>query len=55
VSRPKRNVLDDVADGVRQILDDLENLLNPEKQQRKPAPVPVPVRIRPERRDPYNR
>jgi hypothetical protein len=50
VSRPKDNILDDIAEGVRQILDDLDRLLNPEKQQRKPAPVPVPARIRPTRR-----
>lgn len=53
----KRDVLDDVVDGVRRILDEIDKLLNPDKQ-RKPIPVPVPVRSRPDRRypqDPYRR
>ncbi|MDX1995015.1 MAG: hypothetical protein SF029_21720 [bacterium] len=50
----KRNVLDEVAEGVRQILDDLDRLVNPEKNKRVPVRVPVPVRIRNERpQDPY--
>jgi hypothetical protein len=48
VAKAKRNVLDDLADGVREILRDLDRILNP---QQKPARalVPVPVRKQPQR------
>lgn len=52
----KRNFLDDITDGIRQILDEIDRLLNPDKHKR--ARVPVPVRIRPQRypsSDPYQR
>lgn len=39
----KRNILDDVVDGIRQTLDDLERALRPDKQ-REPARIPIPVR-----------
>ena len=48
-NKRKRNLLDDVTEGIRQILEDLENILSPEKHQQEPARVPVPVR-----RDPRN-
>jgi hypothetical protein len=51
VARSQRNILDDITDGVRQLLDEIDRLINPDKQ-RKPVPVPVPVRVRPQRRDP---
>ena len=51
MARTQRNILDDITDGVRQLLDEIDRVLNPEKR-RKPAPVPVPVRVRPQRRDP---
>ncbi|MEQ8672698.1 MAG: hypothetical protein RLP44_24020 [Aggregatilineales bacterium] len=41
----RRTMLDDIADGIRQVLDEIDNLLNPESQnKRKPALVPIPVR-----------
>ncbi|MEL7236141.1 MAG: hypothetical protein AAGK74_16665 [Chloroflexota bacterium] len=46
----KRNVVDDLADRARELLDELERLLRPEPQQQ-PARVPVPVQPpRPRRR-----
>ncbi len=50
----KRNLIDDVNEGIRQILEDLEGILSPEKRQQKPARVPVPVRRDP-RHDPRYR
>jgi hypothetical protein len=43
VAKTKRNVLDDIADGVREILRDLDRLFNPQQKQQR-ALVPVPVR-----------
>jgi hypothetical protein len=57
VASEKRDVLDEVIDGVRRILDEVDKLLNPDKRN-KPVPVPIPVRSHPERRypqDPYRR
>ncbi|MEM6282038.1 MAG: hypothetical protein AAF787_07590 [Chloroflexota bacterium] len=46
----KRNVVDELADRARELLDDLERLLRPEPRH-KPARVPVPVHPpRPRRR-----
>ena len=53
-AKADRNILDDITDGVRQILDDIDRLINPEKRP-KPAPVPIPVRNHPERRLPDER
>ncbi len=53
-AKEDRNILDDIADGVRQVLDEIDRLINPEKQP-KPVPVPIPVRIRPDRRFPDER
>lgn len=39
----KRNIIEEVAEGIRQILEDLDTLISPEKQQQR-ARVPVPVR-----------
>jgi hypothetical protein len=48
VAKSKRNVFDDLADGIRQLFDDLDKALNPEKRkQRQRVPVPVPVRPNP--------
>jgi len=52
VAKNKRNVWDELVEVGRQILDDIDELLDPKpKQPRKPARVPVPVRNNP-RRDP---
>lgn len=56
MTNTKRDVVDDIVDGVRQVLEEFDRLLRPEKRP-KPAPVPVPVRSRPGNtlppRDPY--
>lgn len=52
VANGKRSIVDEVAEGIRQILEDLDSLISPEKQQQR-ARVPVPVRSnRDPRRDP---
>jgi hypothetical protein len=53
-AKEDRNILDDITDGVRQVLDEIDRLINPEKRP-KPVPVPVPVRIRSDRRLPDDR
>lgn len=53
-AKEDRNILDDITEGVRQILDEIDHLINPEKRP-KPVPVPVPVRIQPDRRLPDER
>jgi hypothetical protein len=58
VAKEKRSVLDDLADGVRGLIDEIDRLLNPEKRAPQRALVPIPVRPtppRPTRRDPYYR
>lgn len=57
MAKNKRNVWDELVELGRQILEDLDELLDPNpKQARKPARVPVPVRNNPRRqpRDPYD-
>ena len=53
VSNQKPDLIDDIVEGVRRLFEDLERLLNPEKEQKR-APVPIPVRNdeRDQRRDP---
>ena len=58
MANEQRNVLDEIAARLRELLNDLERLVQP--QPRKPArvPVPIPVRPNPERHppaDPYRR
>ena len=58
MANEQRNILDEIAARLRELLNDLERLVQP--QPRKPArvPVPVPVRPNPEQRpptDPYRR
>jgi hypothetical protein len=51
--KQKRSLIDDLADGIRQVLDDIDTFFNPEKKKQR-ARVPVPVRSRPDPRDPRN-
>jgi hypothetical protein len=51
VAKNKRNFLDEIAEGIRRTLEELDQLLNPEKRLKR-RPIPVPVRVRPDRRDP---
>jgi hypothetical protein len=52
VAKQKQSLWDEVANGVRQILEEMDRLLHPEKR-RKTARVPVPVRVRPPYPNPY--
>jgi len=49
VSQKKRDIFDDIVEGVRRIMEDIERALNPDKKK---APVPVPVPVHPDRRIP---
>ncbi|GAB4512990.1 MAG: hypothetical protein OHK0046_13300 [Anaerolineae bacterium] len=51
VAEKDRDVIDDVIDGVRRVLEDIDRALRPEKYQKR-VPVPVPVRVRPD--NPYD-
>lgn len=55
MAKQKQGPLDKLSNGLREIVDAVDRLLNPPQPKR--APVPVPVRIpRPqERRNPYGR
>jgi hypothetical protein len=54
MAQDKQSTLDDLARRLRDLMRDLENVLNPQKPRRAPVPVPVPVRpAQPQRRDPY--
>lgn len=50
-TRKRNSLIDDIAEGIRRVLEDLDDLINPEKKQER-ARVPVPVRIRRDERDP---
>lgn len=51
-TRKENSLIDDIAEGIRRILEDLDSVFNPDKKQR--VPVPVPVRRDPDPRDPRN-
>ncbi len=55
VSNEKRNLFDDIVEGTRRILEDLDRVLNPEKHaEKQQQPVPVPVDRQHDRHnDPY--
>jgi len=60
VKKQERNILDDLVELGRELVEQLDDVLNPDKKQRKPARVPVPVRPdqrrpQPDERDPYQR
>ena len=51
-----RTIVDDILDGVRRMLEELDRLMNPQKRAKQPVPIPVPVRQPAPRRkqnDPY--
>jgi hypothetical protein len=50
--RKKRSLIDELADGLGEALEDLGRLLQPERE---PARVPIPVRKRPEQVPPRRR
>ncbi len=53
MAKNKRNVWDELVEVGREILDNIEVLLNPKSpKNRKPARVPVPVRNNPRRQRP---
>lgn len=43
MSKPKRSVWDDIVELGREVIENFDDIFNPDKR-RKPAPVPVPVR-----------
>jgi len=51
VSKQERNILDDLAELGRELIDQIDQALNPEKK-RKPARVPIPIPVNPEQRPP---
>jgi hypothetical protein len=55
VSRYKRSIWDDLAEVGKQLIDKIDETLNPHKKKikRAPVPVPVPVRNDDKRRNPY--
>jgi hypothetical protein len=54
MAQDKPITVDDVARRLRDLMRDLENVINPQKPKRVPVPVRVPVRpAQPTRRDPY--
>lgn len=50
----KRTLLDDLVDGARDIMDALDQLINPGKRSR-PVPAPIPVKSNPPRPAPRRR
>jgi hypothetical protein len=56
MAKAKRTIVDDLTEGLQELLKDFDQLLNP-KPPRKPALVPVPVRPNPrdQRRNPRQR
>lgn len=54
MTEEKRNLVDDIVEGMRRLIEDLEHLFDPEKRQKR-APIPVPVRVRPDRREQQDR
>ncbi|MBZ0281316.1 MAG: hypothetical protein K8L97_11295 [Anaerolineae bacterium] len=52
MAKQKRNPLQNIGSRLREILEDMERLLNPQPPKR--VPVPVPVRV-PRSRSPYGR
>jgi len=53
-NKEKRNLVKDVADGLRGLIADLDRLLNPPPPL-KPVRVPIPVRPQPRPRNGYYR
>lgn len=51
MSKQERNILDDLAEIGRELIQQIDEALNPEKK-RKPARVPVPIPVHPENRQP---
>jgi hypothetical protein len=54
VSKHKRTVWDDLVEIGREILEQIEQALNPDYKRREPVRIPVPVRKDDRMRDPYN-
>lgn len=44
VAKRKRNVLEEIAEQIGELVNDLERLINPRNKKPVRAPVPVPVR-----------
>lgn len=57
MTNPKKpNILDEITQGGRRLLQELERLLRPSDRQHDQRPAPVPVPVRPRRpHDPHQR
>ncbi|MCA0454475.1 MAG: hypothetical protein LCI00_10915 [Chloroflexi bacterium] len=56
MAKQKQGVLDRISNGLREILDAADRLLNPPQPKRVPVPVPVRIpRTQDNRRNPYGR
>ena len=53
VAKIKRDVWEEIAQRIRETLNDLERVLRQQPARPVRVPVPVPVPVRPERRDPH--
>ena len=53
VAKQKRSIFDDLAARLRELLDDLDRLMNPQPTAR-PVRVPVPVPVQPQRPPRYD-
>jgi hypothetical protein len=51
VTKKQRTLLDDILEQARKLVEELEQLFDPDKQPKR-APVPVPVPVEPERYPP---
>ena len=53
MAKEKRNFIDDIIEGGRRLIKELDEMMNPHKKQQKQR-VPIPVRPN-RRRNPYNK
>ena len=52
VTKNKRSILEGIQNGIREVLRELERLINPDSA---PQPTRVPVPVRPRQQRPYQR
>ncbi|MBK8022905.1 MAG: hypothetical protein IPK19_16110 [Chloroflexi bacterium] len=54
MAKQQRKLLDDMAERLRELLGEIERLLNPQQPKPVRVPVPVPVPTQPQRRPRLN-
>lgn len=52
MTKNKRSILEGIQNGIREVLKELERLINPDSA---PQPARVPVPVRPRQQRPYQR